>query len=125
VLAAESARAAALVAGDVAALATLLAPELHYVHATGLCHDRTALLDWLVTRAPRFLAVGLEQAPAQPQVQALAPGLALLTGTLVMRLQRPELPAPVAARSWLSQLWQQGADGRWRLRLLHSTQSAG
>jgi hypothetical protein len=115
-LQAERARAAALVARDAAALAALLHPDLRYVHATGIRHDRDGYLQTLQT-GPRFLEVVL----TPEQTLDLAEGAAL-SGRLFMRLQR-EGEAVIEARSWVTALWLRGADG-WRLRLFQSTREA-
>ena len=117
-LQAERARAAALVACDAAALAALLHPELRYVHATGIRHDRDSYLQTLQT-GPRFLEVVL----TPEQTLDLAEGAAL-SGRLFMRLQREG--EVIEARSWVTALWLRGADGAdgWRLRLFQSTREA-
>ena len=114
-LQAERARAAALVARDAAALAALLHPDLRYVHATGIRHDRDGYLQTLQT-GPRFLEVVL----TPEQTLDLAEGAAL-SGRLFMRLQRGG--EVIEARSWVTALWLRGPDG-WRLRLFQSTREA-
>jgi len=114
-LQAERARAAALVARDAAALAALLHPELRYVHATGIRHDRDGYLQTLQT-GPRFLEVVV----TPEQILDLADGAAL-SGQLFMRLQRDG--EVIEARSWVTALWLRGAEG-WRLRLFQSTREA-
>jgi hypothetical protein len=118
-LQAERARAAALVARDAAALAALLHPDLRYVHATGIRHDRDGYLQTLQTlqTGPRFLEVVL----TPEQMFDLAEGAAL-SGRLFMRLQR-EGEAVIEARSWVTALWLRSAGG-WRLRLFQSTREA-
>lgn len=117
VLAAEHARAAALVARDTQALATLLHDELQYIHATGVLHDRAGLLRF-VQDGPRFLAAELRT----PRVRLQGP-CALVTGELQLRLQREPGSAPVEARSLVSQVWLRAGDPphRWRLALFQST----
>ena len=114
-LQAERARAAALVGRDAVALSALLHPELRYVHATGIRHDRDSYLQTLQT-GPRFLEVVL----TPEQTLDLAEGAAL-SGRLFMRLQREG--EVIEARSWVTALWLRGADG-WRLRLFQSTREA-
>jgi hypothetical protein len=115
-LQAERARADALVARDAAALAALLHPDLRYVHATGIRHDRDGYLQTLQT-GPRFLEVVL----TPEQILDLAEGAAL-SGRLFMRLQR-DGEAVIEARSWVTALWLRSPDG-WRLRLFQSTREA-
>ena len=114
VLAAEQARAAALVARDAAALATWLHPELIYVHATGVRHDRERLLRF-VAEGPRFLAVAFHAPTAE-----LRGDVALMTGELRLRLQRQGETATTDARSWASAVWLLGPSG-WQLRMFQST----
>ena len=116
-LAAEARRAAALVARDVDALAALLDDELRYVHAPGACHDRAALLRF-VAEGPRF-----EQVQLTVQQMLPWPGGVLLAGRLQMRVQRGDEPAQ-EARSWVSAVWREGADGAWRLLMFQSTREA-
>ncbi|MBP6900011.1 MAG: nuclear transport factor 2 family protein [Burkholderiaceae bacterium] len=113
-LAAERRRAAALVARDVDALAALLDDELRYVHAPGACHDKAALLGF-VADGPRF-----ESVEFTPQQMWSWPGGVAVAGRLQMRLQRGDEP-PVQARSWVTALWREGADGAWRLLMFQST----
>ena len=114
-LQAERARAAALVARDAAALASLMHADLRYVHATGIRHDRDGYLQTLQT-GPRFLEVVL----TPEQILDLAEGAAL-SGRLFMRLQREG--EVIEARSWVTALWLRGPEG-WRLRLFQSTREA-
>ncbi len=115
VLAADRARAAALVARDAVALEGLLHEHLVYVHATGVKHDRAQLLQFL-RGGPQFLSVHLQE----PQVQLLADGVALVTGLLHMRLRREAGLAAVEVGSLASQVWLR-ASGSWRLVLFQST----
>ena len=114
-LQAERARAAALVACDAAALAALLHPDLRYVHATGIRHDRDGYLQTLQT-GPRFLEVVL----TPEQILDLPEGAAL-SGRLFMRLQRDG--EVIEARSWVTALWLR-SDLGWLLRLFQSTREA-
>ena len=114
-LQAERARAAALVARDAAALAALLHPDLRYVHATGIRHDRDGYLQTLQT-GPRFLEVVL----TPEQILDLPEGAAL-SGRLFMRLQRDG--EVIEARSWVTALWLR-SDLGWLLRLFQSTREA-
>ena len=120
VLAAERARAAAVVARDADALATLLHDSLTYIHATGVRHDRAQLLQFVLT-GPRFLAVEL----VAPQVQ-LHVDCAIVTGELHLRLQREPTADPIEARSLASEVWLRDAapPHRWRLALFQSTRPA-
>ena len=114
-LQAERTRAGALVARDAAALAALLHPDLRYVHATGIRHDRDGYLQTLQT-GPRFLEVVL----TPEQILDLPEGAAL-SGRLFMRLQREG--EVIEARSWVTALWLR-SDLGWLLRLFQSTREA-
>lgn len=119
-LACERARADAVIAGDLALLAGMLAADLVYVHAPGQRHDKSQLLAYLQT-GPRFLAIDL----LNPSVQVMG-DCALVTGELHMRLQRQPSDTPVTVRSWVSEVWvrDRRSETGWRLRLLHSTRQA-
>lgn len=121
VLAAERARAAAVVARDAETLATLLHDTLTYVHATGLRHDRAQLLQFVMT-GPRFLMVEL----GAPLVQ-LHGDCAIVTGDLHLCLQREPAAEPIEARSLASEVWLRDATlpRRWRLALFQSTRVGG
>lgn len=120
VQAAERARAAAVVARDIGALATLLHDELSYVHATGVRHDRAQLLQFVQT-GPRFLSVEL----CQPALR-LHGDCAIVVGELRLRLQREPQQEPIDARSLASQVWLRDREAapRWRLALFQSTRIA-
>ena len=77
VLAADSARLAALIAADRPALDATLAHELHYVHANGLTQDRAAYVQSAVGGAMKYVNI----TPLERQVRVLAPQVALLTGS--------------------------------------------
>lgn len=117
VLAAEAARAAALRARDVDALAALLHPRLVYTHATGVRHDRDGLLQFVRT-GPAFLQVVFQVDEALAQGDAV-----LLSGTLQLTLQRGNDAAPVQAASLASAVWLRdaGTTAPWRLALFQST----
>jgi hypothetical protein len=76
VMAADSARTAALIAADRAALDASLAKELRYVHSNGLVQDRATYLDAAVGGAMTYTTI----TPVQRQVRELSPQVALLTG---------------------------------------------
>ena len=124
---AEAARARALVAQDWATLDAWIDDTLHYVHATGVVHDRAQWFDFLRT-GPTFLAVdvALRQVRvmgagrAESAASAGAPGtFALADGTMRLRLQRPGAPV-LEARSAVSQAWVLRPTG-WKLAMMQST----
>lgn len=117
VMAAEQARAAAMVACDAEVLAGLLHEELVYTHATGARHDRAQLLQFLHS-GPRFLEVELRAAQCRLHGDA-----AIVTGELRLRLQRVGDAGPTDALSLASEVWLRdaAAPARWRLVLFQST----
>lgn len=116
VLAAESARAAALVRGDAAALALQLDDDLVYVHATGVRHDRAQFLDF-VRSGPQFHEVRIQALTLRVHGDA-----ALVSGDLYLRLQRPGTAA-VEARSLVTATWLRRDTG-WKLAAFQSTRPA-
>lgn len=120
VLRRERERADAVMARDIERLRLLLADDLVYVHATGVRHGKTELLDF-VQHGPRFLQVEV----LAPQVTVMGASV-LVTGELQLQLQRSADAPPTLARSWVSQVWVpgQGGDGAWTLRLFQSTRQA-
>jgi hypothetical protein len=119
IVTAEKARAAAFIDRDPEALEPLLHDELEYVHATGVRHNKAQLLRFLDS-GPQFLSIEIQKS----RIVQLGDG-ALLTGQLVLDLQRPG-EAPATAASWVSQVWlpAPSTEGRWVLRLFHSTRIA-
>ncbi|WPG40991.1 nuclear transport factor 2 family protein [Variovorax sp. EBFNA2] len=59
-LALEDARRRAMLRGDADALGRLLAPELRYVHSTGVCDTRESLLHKVRERAITYLALSFD-----------------------------------------------------------------
>ena len=117
-LAAEALRAQCVVQRDHTRLQTLLAHDLRYVHATGLCHDRSEYLAYLAC-GPRFVSIDVDDA----QVLDLGDH-AQIVGRLRMQLIRTGQTKPQWAHSWLSQLWRRQPDQSWQLVLLQSTAQA-
>jgi ketosteroid isomerase-like protein len=115
VLAAEAARADAVIRRDRPALEALLHESLVYIHATGVRHDRAEWLSY-VQEGPRFHAVTLES----PTVR-VADRVALVDGLLRLHLQRGR-EEPVHAVSRVTQTWLL-RDGAWRLASQQSTRA--
>lgn len=80
VLAADAARFAAMVRGDLAALDTLLAPDLTYVHTDGTAETKPQFLERLRAGRLRYLEIR----PTDRRVREYPP-LALVTGRSAMR----------------------------------------
>lgn len=60
-LALEDARRRAMLRGDADALGRLLAPELRYVHSTGVCDTRESLLHKVRQRTITYLALSFDE----------------------------------------------------------------
>lgn len=116
VLQAEAERARALCAHDVAALATVLHPDLRHVHATGVVHDRAGYLAY-VANGPRFESVQL----SQPRLFDWGETV-LLTGGMRLHFTRPGESVSQTARSWVSLVWHREPAG-WQLVSLQSTRA--
>ena len=113
VLEAERRRAAAMVAGDVAALAACLDDELVYIHATGVQHGREQLLEYLGT-GPRY-----EEVCLHPRRVLVCGEAALVFGDLQLRLVRANGDR-VEARSLVTEAWVRRRQC-WRLASFQST----
>ncbi|RRH85033.1 nuclear transport factor 2 family protein [Variovorax beijingensis] len=70
----EEARRLAMLSGDADALARLLAPELRYVHSTGVCDTRESLLQKVRERAITYLALSFEDMHATATEDAVLIG---------------------------------------------------
>lgn len=110
----EYERCAAFVSGDLRRIEALIAPELVYVHATGLVHGRAELLAFVGERM-RYRAMERKRLVARVDVCT-----AWLTG--LMRIEGRRLPSgePVQAVSFVIQIWRREKD-RWQMVLLQST----
>ena len=85
VIAGEKARDAALLASDVKALSAVLADDLRYIHSTGKLESKADVLKALTEKKlayQRLEAVNLT-------VAEIAPGVAILTGTIDQRKLTP------------------------------------
>jgi len=111
----ESMRCRALVAGDLAQVATCLSPALVYVHAPGTVHDLPQLMHFLREHV-RYTAV--ERRGMSVQVDDR---LAVMTG--LMRLEATRLPTlqNFQATSFVTQVWTRD-EQEWQLSLFQSTQ---
>lgn len=110
----EYARCNALVVGDVDRVASMLAPDLVYVHAPGLVHGREALLQFLREQV-RFHLV-----ERRALVVHAAGDLAWSTGLLRLVGERMPGGAHVVSASFVTQVWRRYSDG-WQMVLFQST----
>ncbi|MBR9883642.1 MAG: nuclear transport factor 2 family protein [Oceanospirillales bacterium] len=114
VLKAHRARAAALVAGDRSALAALLAPGLHYIHAPGRIDNRESYLEFLASVT--FLKVEV----SDRQINVLGE-VAILTGILRMTLQKEGQTEPAHPVSAITEVWHCRDNRAWMLINFQST----
>ena len=111
---AEKRRCALMVNDPAGELASLLSPDLVYVHATGLVHSREQLMEFLRTRI-RYHDV---QRRALRLVEA--GDVAWMTGLMRFSGQRLQTGESVDACSFVSQVWERN-EGIWTLRVFQST----
>lgn len=110
----EQARCLALETGDIGSLEAMFSHALVYVHATGLVHDKDALLVHLRERV-QFTLV------QRADLELFDDGDTVwLTG--LMRLGGRRLPGneSFTSTSFVTQIWVRRAE-RWLLTLLQST----
>lgn len=107
----------ALAARDINTLGALLAPELVYVHSTGVRHDRGAYLRFVET-GPTFLSVELNNITLHA-----ADDLVVMGGMLGLTLQKAGEPQPQSLRSIVTQIWTRVPDS-WQLLLAQATRPA-
>jgi len=106
-----------LLGRDVAALQSLLAPELVYVHSTGVCHDRQAYLRFVET-GPAFLVVALAETSLQGSADWCVAG-----GLLSLTLRKPGMSEPQSLTSIVTQVWRRDS-GSWQLLRAQATRPA-
>lgn len=116
-IALEHERARALVSEDHDSLARLFAPELIYVHTTGLVQDKAQYQEYART-AVQYLSV--ERGALQ--VRPLAEGVALMTGPQVNVLQKRSGGDAVRAEGFVTQLWVKGPAG-WQIAAFQGTRT--
>ena len=103
-----------MVSDPASELMRLLSPNLVYVHATGLVHNRDQLLEFLGTRI-RYHDV------QRRALRIVETGdLAWMTGFMRFTGQRLQSGEAVDACSFVSQVWERDA-GVWTLRVFQST----
>jgi hypothetical protein len=113
VIAAERRRGEALVAGDLAALRDILAPELTHTHTRGVTDDLPAFLHF-VEHDMAFLEI--ERGPLTVR---LFGDVAVMTGTST-NLVKPRDKEPILSRSQALQVWQ-WRSRRWVMLAFQST----
>lgn len=108
-LAGEQARRAALLAGDGDALASLLSPELVYVHSTGARDRRDSYVEKIRSGALRYLNLDFEDL----QAVSAGEGVVVLTGRMQATVRRDGQDR--AVRSLYLAVWvrRDDANGWW------------
>jgi ketosteroid isomerase-like protein len=117
VLSAEDARFAAMIRGDTAALASMLADDLLYVHSSGRTETKAQFLTAVGSQAIRYLAF----VPVDRRVTTLGPDAALIMGRANARVSLGGPPLEFDIR-YIAVYGR--ASGRWQLRGWQTTRIA-
>lgn len=112
----EDARLAAMVAGDLAAIAELLDPDLHYTHSTGRVDDRASLLALLASGATRYLELSHDFTTV-----TFEGDVAVVEG--LMKLHLISAGTEKQLRTTNRTVWSQ-SDGQWKLKLFSGSKNA-
>jgi ketosteroid isomerase-like protein len=103
-LAADRARRAAMVAGDLPALSSLLADDLIWTHSSGKIDDKAALLSTIGSGTVVYQTLEVEDSQVRQRGDVF-----VLQGTLRGRVSKDGAERPLNNR-FLS-VWQRGASG--------------
>ncbi|MGC3992819.1 MAG: nuclear transport factor 2 family protein [Propionicimonas sp.] len=106
-LAVEQRRQQALVAVDLDVLADLYDDSIVHIHAPGLTHDKTQLLEHVATRRPYL---GTTRGELNIRVVG---DVAIMTGPLVNRLRSPD-GGERTVGGMVTQVLRRCDDGKWR-----------
>lgn len=116
-LARERARCDALVAGDRAALAELLADDLIHIHTTGQVHGKAQLLD----HATGFLEfVDVVRGPLE--IRVLGPDAAVMVGPMTNTVRPRGSDERHKVRAFVTQVWVRAPAG-WQISCFHAVRS--
>ncbi len=107
ILAVEEARQRALLAVDTEMLADLYDDSIVHIHAPGLTHDKTQLLEHVRTRQA-YLAMTRGELRIR-----LIGDVAIMTGPLVNKLRSPD-GAERTVGGMVTQVLRRCPDGKWR-----------
>ncbi len=108
VLAAETARQAALIAKDVAVLDALFDDALVHVHAPGEVHTKALLLEHVATRG-----VYLEITRGELLVRLIGDDAAVVTGSITNRMRAPGGGERTLSGE-VTQVLRRSGDGSWK-----------
>lgn len=114
VRAAETARIAALVANDFAALDRILGDDLTYTHSSAQTDTKAQFIDALKAGKTRYVAMD----PIDPQVRVYGT-TAVMNGRMNVRILTNGQPVPLIPLTFTS-VWVQ-RDGRWQFVAWQST----
>ncbi|HRN28532.1 MAG TPA: nuclear transport factor 2 family protein [Terrimesophilobacter sp.] len=113
----EARRCRALVDVDVAELESLLDDDLVHIHAPGVVHSKSQLLEHLETRRA-YLSVDRGELTIR-----LVGDVAIMTGTLTNRLRNPD-GGERTLHGVATQVLKRHSDGRWRFVSFQLTPTA-
>lgn len=118
--AAEAARLAAILSGDLSGLSALLADDLVHVHATGSVDDKSAYLARLRNQLEvRVITRG-------PCALRQYGSVAVLTGALENEVRLYDGPGDwQRTRSFVTQVWRRCTTAGWQLVSYHASRLAG
>jgi ketosteroid isomerase-like protein len=119
VVAAERARCAAMLAGDIAALDAQLDPDLSFCHATGQVDGKAAWCAKIAAGRIGYIAIDW---PEQ-QVTPLGRDAALMIGRMATRVRVEGVEKLLDNR--VTTVWRRGPGGGWRLLSFQSTPIKG
>lgn len=113
ILAAEDARFAAMIAANAAEMHRWLAPDLEYVHSTGVVENRDQLIDSIVSGRWVYVAI----TPGERRVTFLGNGAAIVRGPANVRVGTGAAPVDFRIRYLAAYVF---VDGGWQLQAWQS-----
>lgn len=113
ILEAEDSRFAAMIAANAAEMHRWLAPDLEYVHSTGVVENRDQLIDSIVSGRRVYVAI----APGERRVTFLGNGAAIVRGPANVRVGTGAAPVEFRIRYLAVYVF---VDGAWQLQAWQS-----
>jgi hypothetical protein len=113
ILEAEDSRFAAMIAANAAEMHRWLAPDLEYVHSTGVVENRDQLIDSIVSGRRVYIAI----APGERRVTFLGNGAAIVRGPANVRVGTGAAPVEFRIRYLAVYVF---VDGAWQLQAWQS-----
>ena len=111
----EGARRVALITGDSAAFAEILADDLIHVHTTGSVHGKTELLHHAIVFLEFF---DIERGPLD--IRFIGPDAAVMTGSMTNTVRRRGHGEHVRVDAFVTQVWIKQSN-TWRVVRFHAT----